>query len=174
MEEVQSNMISVARDYAHKCHDSTNHFYDGKAYSTHLAMVVAMAHKYLYLIDADKQEDVIAACYCHDTIEDTRQTYSDVAASTNAFVADLVYAVTNEKGRTRKERADDRYYSGIRNTGKEAVFVKMCDRLANVAYSKQGNGRMLELYKKENPHFESMLYREDLSPMFDELQKFFL
>jgi (p)ppGpp synthase/HD superfamily hydrolase len=171
MNHTQSDPISIAREYAYKCHHHTNHLYDGQPYSAHLEMVVAMAHKYINLIDQNKREDVISACYCHDTIEDTRQTYSDVVRNTNTFVADLVYAVTNEKGRTRKERADDRYYAGIRDMGKEAVFVKMCDRLANVSYSKSSGGKMLDLYRSENPDFEGRLYRDDLQPMFADLQE---
>lgn len=50
-------------------------------------------------------------------------------------VADIVYAVTNEKGKNRSERANEKYYQGIREN-KLAVIVKICDRLANALYSK--------------------------------------
>jgi len=67
-------------------------------------------------------------------------------------VADIVYAVTNDKGKNRKERAGDKYYEGIRNTP-GAVFVKLCDRIANVQYGKMTKSRMFEMYKKENSEF---------------------
>ena len=77
---------------------------------------------------------------------------------------EIVYALTNDKGRTRSERAGEKYYQGIRETP-YAPFVKLCDRLANVTYScsidsgRDGN-RMREVYKSEmagflpalNPH----------------------
>ncbi|MBR1412444.1 MAG: hypothetical protein IJ577_04880, partial [Prevotella sp.] len=67
-----------------------------------------------------------------------------------------VYALTNEKGRTRAERAGEKYYQGIRETP-YAPFVKLCDRLANITYSCSGvdgsNLRMKEVYKSEMPHF---------------------
>jgi hypothetical protein len=66
--------------------------------------------------------------------------------------ADIIYAVSNEKGKNRKERANDKYYEGIRNTP-GAVFVKLCDRIANVQYSKMTGSRMFEMYKKENTEF---------------------
>jgi (p)ppGpp synthase/HD superfamily hydrolase len=92
------------------------------------------------------------ACFGHDLIEDTRVTYNDVKSVLGHYVADLVYALTNEKGKTRKERANDKYYEGIRSE-KYGIFVKMCDRIANVEYSKMSGSRMFEMYKKENEDF---------------------
>ena len=59
---------------------------------------------------------------------------------------------TNEKGKNRKERANDKYYEGIRNTP-GAVFVKLCDRIANVQYSKMTGSRMFDKYREENDNF---------------------
>lgn len=96
------------------------------------------------------------ACYGHDLIEDTRVSYNDVKKVLGEGAADIIYAVTNEKGKNRKERANDKYYEGIRNTD-GAVFVKLCDRIANVQYSKMTGSRMFEMYKKENEEFGEKL-----------------
>lgn len=64
--------------------------------------------------------------------------------------------MTNEKGRTRKDRANDKYYEGIRNTP-YAVFVKLCDRIANVQYGIENGGTMVEKYRTENRHFVQQL-----------------
>jgi (p)ppGpp synthase/HD superfamily hydrolase len=85
-------------------------------------------------------------------IEDCRVSYNDVKEQLGQEAADIIYAVTNEKGKNRKERANDKYYEGIRNTP-GAVFVKLCDRIANVQYSKMTKSRMFEMYKKENDDF---------------------
>ena len=74
-----------------------------------------------------------------------------------AFMAvEIVYALTNDKGRNRAERAGEKYYQGIRTTP-YAPFVKLCDRLANITFSCSGtdanNIHMKEVYKKEVPHF---------------------
>ena len=70
--------------------------------------------------------------------------------------AEIVYALTNDKGRTRDERAGAHYYAGIRETP-YAPFVKLCDRLANMTYSFRGtdiaNRHMKEVYRREWPHF---------------------
>jgi (p)ppGpp synthase/HD superfamily hydrolase len=133
--------------FAIEAHQNTNHLYDGKPYSVHLALVVSYAQKYLTKIPLTYQEDVLSACWLHDTIEDTRNTYNDIKTISNAKIANLVYAVTNEKGKNRKERANEKYYDGIKSE-EFAQFIKLCDRLANVKYSIDTNSKMKDVYKK--------------------------
>ncbi|MEK6884240.1 MAG: phosphohydrolase, partial [Nanoarchaeota archaeon] len=71
-------------------------------------------------------------------------------------VADIVYAVSNEKGKNRKQRANDKYYEGIRRTP-FATFVKLCDRLANVTYSLDTNSKMFSVYQQEHDDFIKQL-----------------
>lgn len=146
--------------YAIQAHQNTNHLYDGKPYSVHLALTVAYAQKYINKIPEAYQEDVINACWLHDTIEDTRNTYNDIKTISNETVANIVYAVTNEKGKNRKERANEKYYQGIISEP-FASFVKLCDRLANVKYSVDNNSRMKEVYRKENEHFINSLFKDN-------------
>lgn len=89
------------------------------------------------------------------------------------MIAELAYACTNEKGRTRQERANDKYYEGIRNT-KYATFVKLCDRIANVEYSLSTKNRMFDMYKKEQKHFRDMLYTDEYKEMWEYLEKIML
>ena len=74
--------------------------------------------------------------------------------------AEIVYALTNDKGRTRSERAGENYYRGIRQTP-YAPFVKLADRLANTTYScsqtNSDNLHMKEVYRREMPHFLSAI-----------------
>jgi len=142
-------------------------------------MVAHVAKKYSYLLDDevdyftgkkeyDKGRDdtvtlrtsCLRAAWGHDLIEDTRVSYNDVKEHLGQEAADIIYAVTNEKGKNRKERANEKYYEGIRNTP-GAVFVKLCDRIANVQYSKMTGSRMFEMYKKENDSFIVMMGMDD-------------
>lgn len=148
------NITYIAREYAIKCHTETNHLYDGKPYSFHLQMVHDFAFKYSHHIPESDLENVLAACWTHDVIEDCRQTYNDVLKATNKTVAEITYALTNEKGKTRKERANSIYYRGIRLV-KYAPFVKICDRLANVKYCIDNGSTMAALYKKEHYLFKA-------------------
>ncbi len=113
----------TAKEYAIQCHRDINHLYDGKPYEFHLQMVVDEFHRFKHLIPIDAHQTVEDACWCHDLIEDCPQTYNNVKEATNENVAEIVYALTNEKGKTRKERANDKYYKGIRET-EYAGFVK--------------------------------------------------
>ena len=157
-------------------HRSTNHMYDTYLpYEFHLRMVATAAKDFMHLVPAHLKTPCHLAAYGHDLIEDTRVSYNDVKAVLGEQAADIIYAVTNEKGKNRKERANDKYYEGIRETP-GAVFVKLCDRIANVQYSKMTQSRMFEMYRKENTNFiHSLGYVEDhpLTPVFDYLNELF-
>lgn len=153
---------------AHRLHESVNQFYDGdKPYGYHLDMVAKEVYAYGHLVLVGEADllPLFMGAWFHDSIEDARVSYNDVKkialkfgfTEEQAFLAsEIVYALTNEKGRNRKERAGKRYYEGIRNTP-YAPFVKMCDRMANIRYScgsyNMGNLRMAKIYEDEMPYF---------------------
>jgi len=175
-------------------HKKTNHMYDTYLpYEFHLNMAANVFKDFKYLLDntvdyftrkreIERGYDVTVtlqdacgiAVWGHDLIEDTRVSYNDVKSHLGQEAADIIYAVTNEKGKTRKERANAKYYEGIRNTP-GAVFVKLCDRIANVQYGSMTKSRMVEMYRKENEVFEKALGRytdnKRLEPMFAELDR---
>ena len=96
-----SELVSKAREYATLQHFKTNHKYDGQPYDVHLQMVYDFACKYVHLLPDNKTiSEVLAACWVHDVIEDCRQTYNDVKNVLGERVADIAYALTNEKGKT--------------------------------------------------------------------------
>lgn len=160
--------VKKAAEYAVKCHEDVNHRYGDMPYAVHLGDTYNWGRRFAHLIPATAiAEFVLAACWCHDLIEDARQSYNDVREIMNTEVADIVYAVTNEKGKTRKERANAKYYEGIRAV-EGAVFVKVCDRLANASMA---NGSMRSMYRKEQEYFKQELWTEQLAPMFDELDR---
>lgn len=166
--EKYAKQIDEIRLAAHELHQSVNQIYgDDLPYGFHLDMVVEGVVCYGHLVCA-REEDVLPiffGAYYHDTIEDARQSYHDVLRAAGKWMteeqalmaAEIVYALTNDKGRTRAERAGEKYYQGIRETP-YAPFVKLCDRLANVTYTcsvdcgKPGS-RMREVYKGEMGKF---------------------
>lgn len=156
-----NNLLEKSRTLANKYHSETNHTYDDKPYTFHLNIVEDFGGEFLHLIPTSKKIIVLSACQLHDSIEDCRITFSDLKKEIGKEVAEIVYAVTNEKGKNRAERANSKYYKGIRKT-EFATFVKLADRLANVSYSKtKGKEGMFEKYKKENPKFVYQLTRPD-------------
>ena len=163
-------MLEKTIEYATHSHKKANHFYDDKPYDFHLNMVYETAKKFHYLLVKEEIENVYCGCWVHDIIEDARETYSDVLENTNVTIAELAYALTNEKGKTRSERANDAYYLGICKTP-NARFIKLCDRIANVSYSKEKGSAMLDKYRKENPNFIKKLYDPKLQDMVHYLEE---
>jgi len=162
-----ADKIEEIRQEAHELHRSVNQSYgDGLPYSYHLDMVASGVREFGHLVCASETDIVplFFAAYFHDSIEDARLTYNDVMhrarlhmTEEQALLAtEIVYALTNDKGRNRAERAGEKYYKGIRETP-YASFVKLCDRLANITYTCSGvdndNMRMKQVYKQEMPHF---------------------
>lgn len=165
--EAKSSTIENIRDAAWKLHESVNEQYDDTLpYGYHLSMVADAAMRWGYSVLADEVDllPLIFGAYFHDSIEDARLSYNDVIDVAKGFMddrsarmaAEIVYALTNDKGRTRAERAGERYYSGIRTTP-YAPFVKLCDRYANTFHShsdtKGKHPRMLRIYSDEWKHF---------------------
>ena len=163
------NIIEKARQYAISCHEETNHKYDGKPYDVHLQMVFNEAVNYILLVDERDRDNFLAAAWVHDVIEDCRQTYNDVLNATNKEVAELAYALTNEKGKSRAERANYKYYEGIKKC-KHAVLLKLCDRIANFRYSIKNKSRMAEMYAKENVGFITSIYDKQYEAAFTDLR----
>ena len=161
--------VAVLAEAAAQCHAAVNQTYDGYLpYAFHLRLTASYALRFLPLLQLDEAqgETVLAAAYFHDTLEDARLSYNDLNALLNRLkdehqlrldvraAAEAVYALTNDKGRTRAERAGEAYYKGIRETP-FAPFLKMCDRLANLRYSTlwTPRQRMAQVYAQEMPHF---------------------
>jgi (p)ppGpp synthase/HD superfamily hydrolase len=154
-------MLEKIKSFAIKAHENVNHLYGNRPYAFHLNMVVEAAQAFIHHIPEADRDTVLAAAWLHDTIEDCRLTYNDIVELAGTPIADIVYALSNEKGKTRKERANDKYYEGIRHTP-YARYVKLCDRIANVKHSQSEQSPMFAMYQKENENFVSKLFHEDV------------
>ena len=180
--------LEKIRSMAHQLHENVNQYYDGdKPYAYHLDKVAKEVYTYGHHVLVGEEDflPLFMGAWFHDSIEDARVSYNDVKkiglklglTEEQTFLAsEIVYALTNEKGRNRKERAGKRYYEGIRNTP-YAPFVKMCDRVANIRYScgcyNEGNLRMAKVYEDEMPYFTRAITVEtdDLRFSFPEVME---
>lgn len=200
--EKQSFIALVKRYYpwihgmekaAFQIHDGVNQKYDHVLpYGFHLKMTASYVSRYGYLVAGTEADILIlyASAYLHDTMEDARMTYNDVVKFVKEFkgedfilpedvrqtvedqVPDIVYALTNEKGRNRKERANGLYYQGIRET-KFASFIKMCDRLANIQYTMMFvfANWMSDVYRREYPEFIRSISEGAVTPVPDVMKE---
>ena len=159
----------IAKDYAIRRHREVNHHYNALyPYAFHLQMTVEIANKFIHLIPEEARPNVLGGCWVHDIIEDARETYNNVLKATNETIAEYAYRCTNEKGRTRKERSNVKYYTGIKSY-KFCTFIKLCDRIANVTFSITEKSGMINMYKKEYGSFRENLYDGRFQEMWDHL-----
>lgn len=173
-------IINEIRNDAHALHASVNHAYDRiRPYGFHLDMVVNWVRKYIEEVCVSEQDilPIYFAAFYHDSIEDARLSYNDVMKIAQELMdeeqaylaAEIVYALTNEKGRNRAERANEKYFGGIREIP-YAPFVKLADRLANTSYAfSKGTAdslRMSKVYREELPGFLDALKVEGTDVRF--------
>lgn len=161
LRNISDKELSI-RKMARQVHENVNQWYDEHPYFYHLNKVSRHVIEYLPLI-IEREEDILPVlfgAYFHDSIEDARLTYNDVMKIAKKYMTDkqallateIVYALTNEKGRNRHERANDKYYQGIRLIP-YAPLVKACDRLANYNFAKETKSRMVKMYEDEMEEF---------------------
>lgn len=139
--------------------------YDGHPYYYHLEQVVDVLKEFGFT------EDVyIISGYLHDTLEDTSISYNDIKKQFGLEVAEIVYAVTDELGRNRKERKLKTYPKIKANPN--AIIVKLADRIANLRNSLKMKPEMATMYSKEHTGFRDALYEEscEAEPMWKELE----
>ena len=173
-------IINEIRYDAHALHASVNHAYDRiRPYGFHLDMVVNWVRKYIEEVCVSEQDilPIYFAAFYHDSIEVARLSYNDVMKIAQELMdeeqaylaAEIVYALTNEKGRNRAERANEKYFAGIREIP-YAPFVKLADRLANTSYAfSKGTAdslRMSKVYREELPGFLDALKVEGTDVRF--------
>lgn len=166
-------MIENKKQWCIDQHERVNHFYGEYPYKLHLDAVATVHKQFQDEAPEDILYDVIdKACYGHDLEEDTRLTFNNIVSELGLEAAEIVHALTNSKGRTRAERADRNYYLNIRQTP-GAAFVKMCDRIANVRFSRLTGSSMFEKYRDENKHFITAVSASDFPRMRAELKNMF-
>lgn len=145
-----SDLIFLARSIALAAH--TDQKYGTEPYSVHLEAADAVLCEFGYT----ENEDLRAAAWLHDVLEDTSTTASDlINRGIPAYVVALVDAVTDRPGKNRAERHILTYPRIARIP--DAVTLKLTDRIANVRASIKRRPDLLEMYRREHADFRDSL-----------------
>lgn len=101
-------------------------------------------------------EQIIAASWLHDIIEDTPTIIDEVEQRFGASVANVVNLLTDKDGRNRLER-HLRTYHAIR-TDPDATLIKLCDRRHNQDRSLKHGEHWMVMYEREYNYFKFALW----------------
>ena len=114
-------------------------------YEKHLDDVVEVLKRFGY------SGKYVIAGYLHDILEDTGLSYSDVKRYFGEEIAEMVYCVTDELGRNRKEKKSKTLPKTASNP--DAIILKLADRIANIEH-----GGKIDMYAKEYEEFRGVLF----------------
>jgi (p)ppGpp synthase/HD superfamily hydrolase len=139
------NIVEKARLVAEDAHAGTERKYTGEPYFTHVEEVAG------YVQALGGSEDMVAAAYLHDVVEDTEWTHDDIKREFNPTIAEYVYFLTNisigssEPRRVRK--AMDRAH--IKKAPIPVKTIKLADLKSNLKDIAQNDPSFAPLYMKE-------------------------
>ncbi len=161
---MDSQLIKEARELAFSYHADQK--YGSRPYSYHLQKVVNIARFYSSLIPKEALEDVICAAYLHDVLEDTLCTQDEILRALNPRILLIVKLLTKNSSNLEE------YFDQV-SQDDLAIFVKLCDRYANVlACVYDGEDQKLAKYKEQNPMFNRILLRNNYKPIFDWIEDY--
>lgn len=168
-----SDIALKAKTFAIDMHNKVGQKYGDFGYHMHLYGVVNTLEKYSSVIShmtLRQQNNTFAAAWLHDTLEDcgAHVNFNTLKREFNVDVAEMVYALTNSKGRNPEEREDQNYFAGLQcNFG--AKVVKICDRISNTSFSKSQKSNHFNKYSRKAPNFCEELWCVKVSRMISDL-----
>ena len=128
-----SELVKQAREFATVAHQRINHRrkYTKQPYEVHLKSV---AHIVATVTD---DEEMIAAAWLHDTVEDTAATHYDIEQQFGKGVHDLVYALTDiskqgDGNRATRKGIDRTHLSGASVRAKSVKLADLIDNLRDI------------------------------------------
>ncbi len=145
-------MFRRARDFAIVAHGKQ--LYGEHPYVVHLDTVAGLCASWF-----PNEPSLRVAAYLHDVVEDTSVTIEQLRDLFPKRVCDMVQAVTNESGNSRKERNTLTYPKIATTPG--GVHLKLSDRVANVEECWRTKDRKLFMYYREYKGFRDALWRVD-------------
>lgn len=151
---LQSNTVVSAREavdvvyrakiYAVRAHGNQTYGPD-LPYAVHLQAVESVLIRFGFYDD-----DLRAAAWLHDVLEDTNVAYENMAELFGRVITDIVSNVTEPKGGDRTWRHAQTYPRIAKDY--KSVVVKLADRIANVEA-----GGKVDMYRNEHANFKSAI-----------------
>jgi guanosine-3',5'-bis(diphosphate) 3'-pyrophosphohydrolase len=146
-----------ARAFACQRHGAQQ--YGSLPYAVHLKMVAQNVMAYGQEIYSDTDlVSLASAAWLHDIVEDTPTSIDELEFFFGKRIATLVHLVSDPNGRSRAEKKSGVYKKLQKAGDGDAVFLKLCDRIANIHFSLfTKNLTMLVQYRTEQRLFRKQL-----------------
>lgn len=156
------NRYLDAIELAHKAHAVQK--YGEFPYTRHLAHVESVLQRFGF-----SSYNLMTIAWLHDILEDTCITRKQITEIFGEEISNVLYCVTDEPGKNRKERKRATYPKIRQNN--MALIVKLADRIANIeSCIHSGNNGLLSMYRKEQKEFSEELRNSENSSMWEYIE----
>lgn len=140
-------IVHKARMFAEEAHKGQLDD-DGKDYFTAHVAVVALLIGFVG-ISGSVTPEMIAAAYLHDVVEDTEVTLEEVRAEFGDTIAGYVQELTHEGSK------DNHGYYFPHLKSREAIIIKLADRMSNLTRMTSWPKKRQEQYLKKTKFWKS-------------------
>lgn len=141
------SLILKAAALAVRAHEGQKRKYNGRPYVTHPARVAGRVG-----LLPDVTEEMVAAAYLHDVLEDTLITRYEIELETNVRVGYYVDWMTNKSKGLNLPRAERKAMDRKRlaDAPSEIKLIKLLDRIDNLSEMAEAKDDFKKLYAEES------------------------
>lgn len=142
-----NNIVEKAEQFARTAHESIGHRrkYTGESYVTHLEEVVEILKK------VEHTDEMLAAAWLHDTVEDTQVTIEDIYENFGDEIAEMVDSLTDISkpldGNRKTRKAIDRAH--LAKASPDVQTIKLADLISNSASIVAHDPKFAKVYLEE-------------------------
>lgn len=160
------NIILKAAAFARRAHGGQERKYTNLPYIIHPARVAGRVG-----ILPNAQDEMVAAAYLHDVLEDTRTTAGELDQEFGPQVTYYVDWLTNKSKGTGLSRAQKKQMDRerLRDAPFEVKQIKLLDRIDNLSEMVYAPADFLKLYTEESELLAGELAVAGLEELLDEL-----
>jgi len=137
LKEHVMSAISLARKY----HGGRKRKGDNLEYLIHILEITRLLDKKGF------EDEVIAAAFCHDLLEDTECTTKEIEMACGKETLRIVKAVTNDQKLDKRadwEKKKEKYIQSVMKGGEKAIAVCIADKIVNLK-------SLIKAFEKEGP-----------------------
>jgi (p)ppGpp synthase/HD superfamily hydrolase len=124
------------------------------------------------LAESTKDDEIIAAAWLHDVVEDTGTTLEEICSEFGNRIAGLVDEVTKKAEEQGSRTKREYYHEKVRHITSDALTLKLLDRLSNICSVVEDLANIDKpIYNKKEVIDFAKYYRQQTDFIFNGLEK---